>query len=345
MKVPPRSVSGFCSAPPSGVVGVLIYGPNDGLVRELSRRIREAIVDDLSDPFRTAEFSGAALKDEPSLLHDEAMALSLTGGRRVIRVTEPGEAAADAARILLDGSTSEGALAVFEAGALTPRSGLRKLFERADNAAALACYDDEARDTRGLIESFFGSRGIAVEIEAIGWLGERLGGDRAQINAELEKIALFVGDAGTIAFDDLQTLVGDVASLSLDDLCMAVGQGNPGAVDRALQRAFDDGVASVQALRAVSRHFLRLQLASARVAEGASIDQAMGALRPPVFFKQKDNFARQVRHWAPTRLSDALVLLGEAEAACKSTGAPSQALCSRALFSVASAARQRAAPR
>ncbi len=52
-----------------------------------TRRHRRAFVcPDFKDPFRVADLSAAALAADPARLADEAAQMSLTGGRRVVRV-------------------------------------------------------------------------------------------------------------------------------------------------------------------------------------------------------------------------------------------------------------------
>ena len=47
----------------------------------------------------------------------------------------------------------------------------------------------------------------------------------------------------------------------------------------------------------VQRYFLKLHRVRSDVDGGQRLDDALKFLRPPLFFKQKDLFARQVRSW------------------------------------------------
>ena len=85
---------------------------------------------------------------------------------------------------------------------------------------------------------------------------------------------------------------------------------------------------------------LRLHLLASRVAAGASIEEAMRAARPPIFFKEQDSYRRQLRRWSEARLRDALDRVAEAEFRMKLTGPRADTICREALFSVASMARQ-----
>src|SRR5690606_31524089 len=106
--------------------------------------------EDLADPFRVADLAGDTVADDPARLADEAAAMAMTGGRRVVRVRDAGNDTAPAFQSFLDHPMGD-ALIVAEAGELDGRSALRKLFEKAENAAALACYRDEGRDLAAVI--------------------------------------------------------------------------------------------------------------------------------------------------------------------------------------------------
>jgi DNA polymerase-3 subunit delta len=83
-------------------------------------------------------------------------------------------------------------------------------------------------------------------------------------------------------------LVGDSAQRSLADIALAAGDGAHARMDHALHRAYREGANPVTILRAVSRHFQRLLAVRALVDGGDDLGQAVGRLRPPVFWKEKD---------------------------------------------------------
>jgi len=91
VKLAGARIEPFLRAPDPSMRAVLVFGPDLGLVRERVQRLMQAVVKDTSDPFRVAELSPAALKAEPSCLADEAAALALGGGRRVVVLRDAGD--------------------------------------------------------------------------------------------------------------------------------------------------------------------------------------------------------------------------------------------------------------
>ena len=337
MKIASGRVEGFIKAPDPGARAVLVYGPDTGLVRERVDRLTAGVVPDRHDPFRIAELTPARLKEDPARLADEAAAIALTGGRRVVVVRDASDSVTTAISAFLTDPKGD-ALVVLEGGELGPRSSLRKLFEGAANAAAIACYADDGGSLATVIQEELRSAGLTAEPDALAFLADNLGGDRRLTRAELGKLALYMGGPGRVRIEDATASVGDSAALSLDDLALATADGDHATAQRVLDRLLGEGNQPVSVLRSVARHFQRLHFAAGLMSEGRSAAQAMEALKPPVIFKAADRFRRQLGRWPADRLGKALEVLIEAEADCKTTGMPAAELTSRALMQLARAA-------
>lgn len=340
MKIAANRADGFARKPDPAARAVLVYGPDLGLVRERADALTRSVVPDLKDPFRIAELTPAVLKDDPARLADESAALSFTGGRRVVRLRDAGDSVAAQIQSFLESPMGE-ALIVVEAGDLTPRSSLRKLFEGRDNAAALPCYGDDDQNLESVIRETLRAQGQDPEPDALAYLVDHLGADRRLTRAELTKLSLYRGGPGRITLADVTACVGDAAGMDQDDLALAVADGDQAAVQRLLDRLWREGTSPVAVLRAVSRHFLRLHLASGVMAQGRSADQAVAALKPPPHFRVAPRLKMQLNRWPGERLSMALDLLVGAEMDCKTTGLPAEAICGRTLTQITGAARKR----
>ncbi len=340
MKLSGRQIGAFLrNPPPPELLAVVLYGPDEGLVRERARLLAGKVVEDIQDPFRVAALTGLDLKADPALLADEAAAISLTGGRRLVRLRSAGDDCTKALQAVLDGPAAD-ALIVVEAGELPPRSALRRLAESHDRAAALPCYADDDDAVARLVEHGVRSVGARIEPDALAFAADRLGNDRMATRMEAEKLALYAGEGGTVTLEDAVACIGDSTALSLDDIAFAVGAGNIAALSAALDRAAAEAAAPVSVLRAVGRHFQRLDTAQTLVAAGTDARNVMTRLRPPVFFKRREAFRSQLRRWPQGRILAALARLNRAEIDCKTTGLPDRAIVERVLIELARAGAQ-----
>ena len=340
MKIPPARADAFTAAPPAEIRAILIYGPDLGLVRERAESAAKAVAGSLNDPFNIVEFTPAALKDEPSRLTDEACAMSMMGGRRVVRLRDATDAVAGAATDALAATAEigDGALVIVEAGDLNPRSKLRALFEKTDGAAAIACYMDEGAGLDDLVQKALGAAGLQASRDVVSWIAGNLGSDRMVSRMELEKLVLYAAGQSEVTLEDAQAVIGDAAAVTLDDVVYAATGGNLKGLTVALARARFEGIAAIAILRAASRHLSRIEEAVSAMTAGANADTAMKGLRPPVFFKMQNSFRNQLQRWRPQTLSRARSELIQAEIDCKSTGMPDDAICERALMRLAAMA-------
>jgi DNA polymerase III subunit delta len=341
VKLKASAVDGFIARPDPRVATVLLYGPDAGLVAERGRRLAARIVDDLQDPFRVSELGGDDLRERPGRLVEEAQALCLLGGRRLVRVRDAGDLATVAVRDLLALPAQEG-FVVLEAGDLPGSSSLRKLVEGAATAAALPCYRDEARDLGGLVRGLLAEHRLAAEPDALSYLETHVGGDRAVTRAELAKLALYLADrpGARVTLADAAAVVGDSSALGVEDAVNAAMLGRRPELERALDRLLAEGEAPVRLIRSAADTVMRLMRLSVAVAAGSSIETAVAGARPPIFYKHKDVFVAALRRWSPDRLEAGSALLQAAELRCKSGGGtPDAALCRAVLAQLAAMAQ------
>lgn len=342
MKISGSRITSFLQKPSPDIIGILLFGPEQGLIKERSQMLAQTIVENFNDPFRVSSFSGNELKANPPLLSDQAAQLSLTGGKRIILVSDAGDNISKIFENYLNESNSNN-LVIAESGSLTPRSSLRKLFENSKNGAAIGCYEDDNNTLLSVIKETLGSFNLSVSNDASAYLLSNLGSNRLLTRGELEKLALYVSEQSdknnVISITDAMACIGDSAAISLDLIVYAATSGNMQILDKLIVKAFNDGTQPVGILRAIQRHLQNLHFVIGKIETGMTQEKALALIRPPIMFKFKKQFQSQIRQWKKDSLFKALDLVTEAEIGCKSNGFPANAGCHRALMRVAQAAR------
>jgi len=340
MKLQGKAIDAFLRHPDPKVRAVLLFGPDAGLVRDRADTLGKTVCPDLSDPFRVADFLGRALVEDPARLPDEAAAMALTGGRRLIRVRDAEDVTTNAFAAFLGNLPPGDSLVVAEAGDLSNRSRLRALFEGAEAAAAIPCYVEEEASLGRVIADLLQAQGLSADVDALNFLAGNLVGDRLVARGEVEKLALYMGAEKRVTLEHAQACIGDSASLDMDEPVWAAADGDFAGLDRALTRLFAEGMSPVPILRTAQRHFQRLHLIAAQVAAGRPAESVVDAIKPPVFFKLRPRLVGQAKRWSPNLVRAALERLVDAEADCKRTHMPDQTICARVLFQLASLARR-----
>nr|UXE45273.1 hypothetical protein Hi04_10k_c4586_00031 [uncultured bacterium] len=339
-------VERFLAKPDPQVRAALIYGRDLGVVRERADALAARVTERPDDPFDVALMTDADLDADPARLADELLALSMMGGRRLVRLrlsserAGPDRAAADALTRHAAGEFNPEAFFLVEAGGLGRDSGLRKAAEKIAAAAAIPCYEDEIGDLARLAREALAKDGVALTTEALDLFVRRLPHERGVARREIERLALFLGPGSGVtgSADELADFLGVEPEASLAEAAQDAFGGRLAAAQSALRRAAQEGEGGPAAVRAMSQHLMRLRRTQTLRASGAELAQA--AKSAGVFWKQEREFLRQARAWDLVQLDAVQPELLAADRACKQTGAPDQLIAERLALSIAAKARR-----
>jgi len=334
MKLTFRQIEPFVKSPDPMVRVILVYGPDRGLMKERVATMGKTVVADLNDPFNVAILTTDILSDDPARLSDEANAMSMMGGKRLIRIEEGRDALSPLIKDYL-ANPNDNALIIIEADELTPRSSLRILCEKAGNAAALPCYVEDERDMTGLIRTTLQQQGYTIAQDALQLFAAAITGDRQRARSEIEKLITYMGaEKQQVTWDHVQACSGQTGAQGMDDLIFNAGGGKPQEAFRAYNTLIEEGVPVISILRALQNHFRRLHLANSLMEAGFPQEEALKRLQPPVFFKQEPQFRAQMNRWSMGNLEKIMNRLNALEAQCKQTGMPVETLCSQAILGI-----------
>jgi DNA polymerase-3 subunit delta len=335
MKLPPKSINDFFKQRPAEARVLLIYGPDTGLVKERATAMAKLWAGDINDPFSVAVMVGDTIDNDPARLSDEANAQSLMGGDRLVWIKEAGNGITPPLKDYLKGSVNETTLIIIEGGDLKPKDALRKLCEDAPRAVAIPCYVEDERDIANLIRADLTGAGFKIAPDAVQFLAGVIKGDRARARMEIEKLALYAHGNDNITLEDAKASTGDMGSASLDDLVYSMTGGNRVLCLQSLGRLLAEDVDPIKILRSMQYHLHRMLQVRAALDEGVSMDQAIGALQPPLFFKQADQFRAHVMRHTHKNLRTNLLRLGDLESRTKQTGAKVDTLISQFILKIA----------
>ena len=308
----------FLRALPTKITALLLYGSDEGLIAERAQAACKAAAAGSNPPGELLRLDDLDLEREPDRITVELTTVSMFGGRRIVRVNASRRVTQTTIAPLLSGGPLEGIL-VIEAGNLKPDEGLRGLFEKTPAAAAIACYADGERDLEAVIRDVLGSHNLDISHEAKRTLISRLGADRAQSRAEIEKLALYCYGQPRVELADIDAATGDASEQALDTAVAAAASGQPAAAILATERAMSAGESPQALIIAAQRYFQRLHRVRSALDAGGSLDTALRALRPPVHFKSRDAFARHVQAWHGAKLLLALDRIGLAQRLARSS--------------------------
>ena len=331
MKLDAARIDAFLKAPTANLV--LLHGPDAGLVAERGLALARAVPGALNDPFRFAELSNPSA----DALLAEACAAALTGGKRVVRVRSAAESLIKALEKLTEAPPD--ALVILEAGELTAKSKLRALAEKTPAIASIACYAIDQARLPQVISARLRARGVTIDQAAAAWAAQNLTGEEGPLGQALEVLGLYAGEAKTLSLADVSAILADGGDASTGDAIDAALTGDLAGTDKALSLAYEEGASPVGLIRVLLMELARLRLAAGAMAEGASAQEAMAGMRPPVFFKRQPMVQKMLRLWPLRAVDQALAAALAAETACKTTHIPDEDYCRQTMLALATRAR------
>ena len=333
----------FIARPPDTVPLVLVFGPDVGLVSERAQALVTHASGGVDDPFSLVKLDAADIASDPARLIDEAMTISMFGGRRVVWVRDgAGKNIAAAVEPLLGQIDPANAFVVIEAGDLKKGVGLRRKIESDKTAVAIACYADAERDLERVIDTELREAELTISREARQALMSLLGADRLASRGEVRKLCLYADGRGRVETADVEAVIGDASAFAVDVLIDAAALGDLATLDHGLERLEATGQRADVIAGMALRHFQTLSRARADVDRGLPAARAVDQIRPPVFFKRKAAVQRQISIWSQADLGKAGERLARAVADARKSQTLATALVSDVLLTLARVARVRA---
>lgn len=330
-------VDAWLAKPDPRVSIVLLYGPDRGLVAERAKAFAAKTGLPLDDPFSVVRLDGSEVDRDEGRLLDEARTVPMFSERRLLWVRNAGaqKALADDVKALTS-EPARDAIILIEAGDLKKGVGLRAVVEAADNAMALPCYADEARDIDTVIDDELRKAGMSMTLEARQALRRNLGGDRLASRGEIEKLVLYAHGQAEIGLDDVKATSGDVSGLSFDAAVDALLEGRIADFDTAFTRHCQSGGQPFLVLSSAMRQLQTIQAMRGQMdAGGRNAASVVAAARPPVFFSRRKLVEKALERWSSEALGRALNRLQTAVLQTRRRPDLSIALARQALLGIA----------
>ena len=310
MKAVKANLAAALDRPDPAIRLYLFHGPDEAGSRALAERLLKSLV---AEKFAMLSQS---IKSDPAALVDEAGAMSLFGGKRVIWIEPAGDEIADGAEALLDAPAGESPV-IAVAATLRKTSSLLKLAEAHPAALSHISYVPEGRELERLVMDIGRDHGLHVSPEMAQRVAAASAGNQAIAAQELTKFALFLGaspaspkDLDPETIDLLGADCAEADLMRLGDLALA---GRMGDLLEELGRLPHGGNEAIPILRALQRRLLMLAPLRARIEQGQRVDAVMTSMGKALFWKDKPLIQRLLSTWSAERIAEAAARVGALE--------------------------------
>jgi DNA polymerase III subunit delta len=291
------TLAGVLDRPDPKIRFYLFYGPDEGQ----SRAHGERLVKGLGAEKFVVQAQTA--KSDPAILADEAAAIGLFGGKRVLWMDSAGDEILAAIESLLEAPAVESPVIAI-AGGLRKTSPLVRLAEAHGLALAHVSYGLDDRDAERLVEELARNEGLRLAPGLAGRIASAAGNERAIVGQELAKLALYCGAAPEAPVEVDRGVLDEIGAgnegewMRLGDLALS---GDLAALSRELDSTAADAD-PIAVLRALQRRLLMLAPIRTRVDCGERPHDAVTSAGKSVFWKDKGLVAKLVGLWGSRAL-------------------------------------------
>jgi DNA polymerase-3 subunit delta len=270
----------------------VLHGDEDFLKRQVLAALQALVLGQPGESIGLSTHAGD--KAVFAAVHDELQTLPFLSPRRLV-VVENADPFVTRYRAALEKYVAKPAahgVLVLDVKSWPSNTKLAKLL---DAAATLVC---KAPAARGLpewcVRRASAGHGKELSAPAAALLVDLVGADMGQLDQELAKLAVYVGDAARIDADDVDRLVGSSRAESTWKIFDAMATGRPGEAVAILERLFDQGEDALRILGAFSMQLRRLAQAYRLTQQGRPLAAALADAGVPPFAVR--GAEQQLRH-------------------------------------------------
>ena len=207
----------------------------------------------------------------------------------------------------------DGITIIINANVLEKKSKLRKLFEKEKNLACIATYPDTNEILSNLALAFFKKIKISISQQNINLIVDKCGGDRLNLENELEKIEIYLTEKKSISSEEILKLINlseNHTFYELIDNCLAKNTNKTINILNENNFSNEDCIIILRTFLLKAKKILNLSL---EYEKNKDIDQTINSAKPPIFWKEKNIVKSQLNKWKPEKIKELIYLINDIE--------------------------------
>tara|TARA_B100001179_G_C18537508_1_gene380026 strand:+ start:7 stop:915 length:909 start_codon:yes stop_codon:yes gene_type:complete len=211
----------------------------------------------------------------------------------------------------------EDVLVFFIAGQLEKKSKIRNFFEKKENLICIACYQDNNFDLLKILNDEIRQAKIKISTQSINLLIERASGDRNNLRNEINKLKSFAFDEKTVSYNQIKDLTNMAENYENNHIVNMCLNGDKKQLKKILNENNFPLEDFFILLKIFSKKIHRLNEIKILSRSEKNLDQIFGKIKPPIFWKEKDEIRKQINLWNEKKLNLTISRLSEIELSCK----------------------------
>jgi DNA polymerase III subunit delta len=285
----------------------LFYGDNEGLKEETIRDLFEKNYQDKIHRYEEKEI----LNDINSFFNS-VLTKSFFDNEKLIIINRATDKIRETIEDLIE-KNPEDIKIILNSKNLEKKSTLRKIFEKEKSIICVPFYEDNNQTLNSIISLFFRNKKIPISQQLINILIERSRGDRKNLNNELEKIGAYSLNKKNLSLEEiikLTNLADNYNASELVDHSLAKNTRKTVTILNENNYSDEDNIIIIRTLLAKLKRLVKIH---ELVDEKSNIEQAVSAIKPPIFWKDKPIVIQQIRSWNQEHLKNLIYKTNDIE--------------------------------
>ena len=285
----------------------LFYGDNEGLKEETIRNLFEKNYLEKIHRYEEKE-----ILENINGFFNSVLTKSFFDNEKLIIVNRATDKIRETVEDLME-KNPEDIKIILNSKNLEKKSTLRKIFEKEKSVICVPFYEDNSQTLNSIISLFFRNKKIPISQQLINVLIERSRGDRKNLNNELQKIEAYSLNKKNLNLEEIIRLTNLAENYSASELVdHSLAKNTRKTVTILNENNFSDED-NIIIIRTLLTKLKRLIKINELVGEKNSIEQAISASKPPVFWKDKPLVTQQVKSWNKVHLKNLIYKTNEIE--------------------------------
>ena len=293
----------------------LIYAENIGLKQDIEKSVLE-LKEKKNGKYKQLEFEEEEIIKNQNNFFNLIFSGSLFDEKKVIFINRTTDKLFNLISEISKKDV-EDILIFFKADLLEKKSKIRKLFEKDKNLVCVACYQDSNFDLIKIINDEIKQTKIKLSTESINLLIERASGDRNNLKNEINKLKSFALNKQVISYDQVKELTNMARNYQNDYIVNICLNGDKKRLNKTLGEnnyLLDNFFILLKIFSKKIHRLLKIKIINR---SETNIDQIFNQIRPPIFWKEKEDVKKQVGLWNEKKIDLVIKKINEIELNCK----------------------------
>ena len=293
----------------------LIYGENIGLKQDIIKSVLE-LKGKKKEKYKQFEFEEEEIIKNQNNFFNLIFSGSLFDKKKAIFINRTTDKLFNLINEISK-KDIEDILIFFKADKLEKKTKIRNLFEKEENLVCVACYQDNNFDLIKIINDEIRQTKIKLSTESINLLVERASGDRNNLRNEINKLKSFALNKQAISYDQVKELTNMAGNYQNDYIVNICLNGDKKRLNKTIgENNFfpEDFFILLKTFNKKIHRLLKIKILNR---SEKNINQIFTQIKPPIFWKEKEDVKKQVRLWNEKKLNLIIKKINEIELSCR----------------------------